>query len=340
MSLKYNCPHCGSEIITKFLNPGDTLFCPECKVLFAVPSDAMDSDSEPSFRKTIQKSNTGDTVNEILASPVSIEESLPPEPTPWGVGSIFKFLGAYLLAILLLSCIVGFIVVLIGGSHSAGHKVEIGPNEGIFSVNQGRVVSVFEMVFSMLIPVLFIYYSVVKRHHQDFFKALHLRKLARSELWRYIKIGGGLAVTILGLLLFIGLTSLRKLIPENLPIDKYLKTGYFEAIIFTINGILAPFSEELMFRGYFFQGLHQKLSVLTSAIIVSVAFTLMHGFQLAFSPIPLLLIGAISALLIYTRIKTDSLTNCIVIHFIYNAILLILIWFGVITFGFETTMKM
>jgi membrane protease YdiL (CAAX protease family) len=341
MSLKYNCPHCGFEIITKFLNPGDTLFCPECKVLFAVPSDAIDTDSESSIRKTIEKSNPNDTVNDILNPAPSTDESFPPEPTPWGVASILKFIGASLAAIFLFSCIVAFIIAFLGGDHWRASQVEIGPNLEMFSISQQRIMTFWGMIFSSVFPAWLIYYSVVRRHHHaNFFEAMNLRRLTKAELWRFLKIGGGFAVVILGLALIISLTSLKKLIPDNMPLAEYLKSGPFEVIVFTINGLIAPFSEELIFRGYIFQGLRGKCSVLTSAIIVSVVFTLMHGTQLAFSPIPLIFIAILSVILIYTRIKTDSLTNCIVVHLIYNSILISVMWLTIIIWGFDAAMKM
>jgi uncharacterized protein len=340
MSLKYNCSNCGVEIITKFLHPGDTLFCPACKVLIEVPSDTVDSDSDSSIRKTIKQLNLDDGANDILSPATAPKEALPPQPTPWGVVSVLKFIVAYFGAILLLSCIIGFILGLFWGFVAAGHKVKIGPNDEMFGEGYTRALGILISIFSTVVPVFMVYYSVVKRHHNNFCEALHIRKISRRELWRYIMIGGGFAAAILGATVIISLTPLKKLIPENLPITDYLKLGYPEAISFSFAALLAPFSEEMMFRGYFFQGLNSKFSVLTSAIVVSIAFTLMHGFQLSFSPIPLILIGALSVLLIYTRIKSDSLTNSILIHLIYNSVLTLLMWACILLFGFDSAMKM
>jgi hypothetical protein len=39
--------------------------------------------------------------------------------------------------------------------------------------------------------------------------------------------------------------------------------------------------------------------------------------------------------LIYIRIKTDNLTNCIIVHLIYNFILVAIMWIVFLTVGFE-----
>jgi membrane protease YdiL (CAAX protease family) len=120
-----------------------------------------------------------------------------------------------------------------------------------------------------------------------------------------------------------------------MPILDEFRYGYTRMIIYTITALMAPTFEELIFRGYLFQGLKNSFGITVSAIIVTALFVMMHAPQLGYSIIPLLLLCVVSVTLIWVRIKTDSLTHCIVIHQIYNTILLLIVWSMVLLFGID-----
>ena len=79
--------------------------------------------------------------------------------------------------------------------------------------------------------------------------------------------------------------------------------------------LVAPFCEEIFFRGYLFAGLLSKMPVWVATIVSALLFTLVHGD--IGSAIPLLAIGLILSVL---RWKTGSLWPGIALHAFNNAL--------------------
>lgn len=107
---------------------------------------------------------------------------------------------------------------------------------------------------------------------------------------------------------------------ENLIDNAYKKiilidgpTGIYQAIFFT--AIVPAISEEILFRGFLFGALLQKLKPRTVIIISSVVFALVHFNPI--SLIPLLMIGTYLGISVY---YTKSIMVPIIIHFINNLI--------------------
>jgi len=79
--------------------------------------------------------------------------------------------------------------------------------------------------------------------------------------------------------------------------------------------ILAPITEELLFRGVIFTSLNTKLSYLLSTITTSFVFTVIHGLPSSYPPIFLLAI-----VLNHLRNKYDSLYPPMFLHAFNNAL--------------------
>jgi len=95
------------------------------------------------------------------------------------------------------------------------------------------------------------------------------------------------------------------------------------AIVFVSLVILPPIIEEVLFRGFLYTGLRQKLPFIISALVTSAIFAVAH-LQFG-SGNPLLWIAAIdtfflSMVLVYLREKTGSLAAPILLHALKNGI--------------------
>ncbi len=77
--------------------------------------------------------------------------------------------------------------------------------------------------------------------------------------------------------------------------------------------IVAPFCEEIFFRGYFFQGLRLRLPIWAAIVVSSVIFGLAHG-----SPGSLALLIVIGVLLAILRWRTRSLWPGMALHMFNN----------------------
>ena len=109
--------------------------------------------------------------------------------------------------------------------------------------------------------------------------------------------------------------------PSSPPIEQLLSTP--EAIaVFAIFGIaVAPFLEELLFRGFLFRVLEQTAGVSTAIRVTAVLFALMHVPQLWGSWAGMLLIFAVGFILSTLRARTGSLIPTVIVHTAYNGML-------------------
>lgn len=79
--------------------------------------------------------------------------------------------------------------------------------------------------------------------------------------------------------------------------------------------ISAPLLEEVLVRGVLYEILHEKLSVISSVIICSVFFSIMH-----FDSFNTLFYIMVSIIFSYIYIKTGSITYCVILHMCVNAV--------------------
>lgn len=121
---------------------------------------------------------------------------------------------------------------------------------------------------------------------------------------------GGLILVCMPLqLLGVGISGLRDILnPES------LDTPFRVLIIMVYSVILAPFAEEIVFRGFLYGALRSKLGVATGAVISSVFFAAIHGYTVAGS-CSIFLSGLVFAT-IYE--KSGSLLPGMVAHGAFN----------------------
>lgn len=86
--------------------------------------------------------------------------------------------------------------------------------------------------------------------------------------------------------------------------------------------VLAPVSEEIFFRGFFFSGLRTKLPFLPAALIGGLAFGLVHLPTGVTTVVPLAVLGGV---LCWVYERTGSLWPAIAIHMVNNGLALLII---------------
>jgi membrane protease YdiL (CAAX protease family) len=138
--------------------------------------------------------------------------------------------------------------------------------------------------------------------------------------------GAALSALAAGLLVAIAIGSTR-LIPDlnASPMGKLLERSPARFAI-AFGALIAPFSEELFFRGVLGSAFGQK-SVWRGAFISVVVFTLAHAAQLsgaAAGLIPIFAVGLTNAIL---RAKTNSLAYPWLVHTMYNGALTASLYF-------------
>jgi uncharacterized protein len=194
--------------------------------------------------------------------------------------------------------------------------------------------------------------------HEKFFAGLQWRgAVARKRFWV-------LAATALGCA---GLAALDEVLlpgPSNAPIDKMFSSPGAAWLMFAFGTTIAPFFEEMAFRGFLLPALctawdwtaeritHQSAPPLdgnghpqwsipamaVASVLTSIPFALLHVDQQGHSLGPFLLLIAVSLVLCTVRLKTRSLAASTLVHACYNFIIFSLALIG--TSGFRHFDKM
>jgi membrane protease YdiL (CAAX protease family) len=173
---------------------------------------------------------------------------------------------------------------------------------------------------------------------QSFFTGVHWRGATALRLsWRLPALAVGcFALALIDDQLLPG--------PKNTPIDEIFRTPGAAWMMFAFGVTLAPFFEEIAFRGFLLPALatscdwigerfthtsprpldadgHPQWSIaamVIASIFTSLPFALMHGEQTGHSLGPLLLLIAVSLILCAVRLKTRSLAASTLLHACYN----------------------
>lgn len=147
------------------------------------------------------------------------------------------------------------------------------------------------------------------------FFLLHRRKEKKSSLGLIRNNNGRLIIAGIALgFLYFALTTI--LFHPEYSKEILAKIGTFKiisllAIFITTKGfgsiLLAPFAEEILFRGLFYQALLKKLNKLPSVIIVSVLFSLLH-FESSYKKLLFIFGVSIIATLLFDKYRNLSIT--------------------------------
>jgi len=105
----------------------------------------------------------------------------------------------------------------------------------------------------------------------------------------------------------------------GLPREEYSLNGENIYVRFISAVLVAPFFEELIFRGVFFRTLNREYPFFISALVSSILFSVLHFDYFSF---PSMLIGSVIYCWIYYR--TGNIILCMILHLINNLLTFIL----------------
>jgi membrane protease YdiL (CAAX protease family) len=147
-----------------------------------------------------------------------------------------------------------------------------------------------------------------------FFRALAWRWPAR---WPWFLAGGAL------LAVAVELSSNFLPSPPEMPIDKMLRTPA-DAWLMSLFGVfIAPFVEEVLFRGLLFPALARRSGAVFSLAVTSVLFGAIHAQQLAGAWIQVTCIVFVGTVLTLIRWRFRSLASSTLVHVGYNGALFV-----------------
>jgi membrane protease YdiL (CAAX protease family) len=177
---------------------------------------------------------------------------------------------------------------------------------------------------------------------RPFPQALQWNFAAVRRRWRTLLAGGVV------LSLVVQFLSNYLPVPKTLPIDDFFRTSLDVWMVALFGTFMAPVFEELAFRGFLLPSLASTWdwmsrrsdpsrwsipALIVSCTLTSVAFALVHADQLAHAWAPLMVLFAVSLVLCFVRLWTQSLAASTLIHATYNGTIFTILFFG--TGGFR-----
>jgi hypothetical protein len=109
--------------------------------------------------------------------------------------------------------------------------------------------------------------------------------------------------------------------PPPLPIEQMVRTATDAWLMAAFGVLIAPFAEEVLFRGLLFPALIRPIGAPASLLVTSLLFGAVHAQQLAGAWIELACIVAVGCVLTFVRWRFRSLAASTLVHAGYNAAL-------------------
>lgn len=248
---------------------------------------------------------------------------LPPLPEPAPVSKEVDLVDVILIASFAVLCffIVGSIAFAI--FMNVHHLKHVDAQE--ISVNVFFALPV--ELLSYLAVLGFMAFVVALRHQTSLFKAIHWNPPNKKLAVNALIIGFG--VTFVS---EIGMVALNRWVPKTLPITELFKDRTSAILLALFAILIAPFMEEVFFRGFLYPALARWTGSVISILITTCLFTLLHGAQLGYSWAALVPIFIVGLVLTITRAVKDSVATTVIIHMTYNFTLMAEAFIG--THGF------
>ena len=236
----------------------------------------------------------------------------------WRLWDLFAFLIFFVASILMVQAVAWFGYGLL--------KSRLGwelPTELVF---QNAFVVLGLQVISLLLLFGYIFLVTVVVYHRPFWASLRLRRPASRVIRLSLLAGLGLAFAV-----YFAPTILPD--KDTFPFQELFSSpeSGFAMAVFSIT--LAPFMEELIFRGFIFAIMEARLGIPAAVVTSAVLFGLIHVPQYWGAWNHVLLVSLVGLTLSLTRARTGSLTPSIIMHTAYNFVLFTFLYFE--TDGFQ-----
>lgn len=241
-----------------------------------------------------------------------IHGPLPPRRDLWTYGDLAKFVLFSLAAeigCVIAAYVVAFAIISVTGG---SQRVDREPVEGMVLLSSTLAAS--------LAGLGYMYYVVARKYRLPFWEALGFTPFQQRMYW-FLLLGAVISVAE-------GLLDGLLAAPENTPIAEML-SGQGAFWVFGAFAIfIAPFFEEVLYRGFFYRPLEKSWGPIGAIAVTSVAFSAVHGPQYAFAWQYLLTLWLAGIWLGIARWRTGSLWPPILMHAGANVV-------SVVAFGLE-----
>ncbi len=242
----------------------------------------------------------------------------PPEDPAWGLLDV-AVIAVFTIVLLPLS-----VLVVLGVMYSLPRfqRFASGPlGENVFVLIPGQTLAYLGVVVFMVLLVR-------SKRRGGFLSAISWNEPSLARTVAAFSGGVGLAV-------FSSIFSalLSHWIPQSLPVEKLFHDRASTYLLSAFGVGVAPFMEEMFFRGFLYPALARHIGVNASVALTAAGFAVVHQGQLAHAWVPLTWLFIVGVVLTIVRARTKSLATCVLLHLAYNATLFTFLYFS--TQGFR-----
>lgn len=230
-----------------------------------------------------------------------------PENPPWNLIDALAAAAFSIVAFGISAPVVLFVARFFPGFH----------NLRLNNAVQNAVTLVPMQTVDYALVVAFIVLLVRLRGRRDFFTAISWKAPRANKT--YLTVAGGIGMAVLSGFLA---HALERWTPPSVPMERFFQDPTSAYVTSAFAVFIAPFVEELFFRGFLYPAMARLTGVGIAVGFTSIAFALLHGAQLGYSwaaVTPILMVGLI---LTIVRAATKSVAITVLMHMAYNGTLL------------------
>lgn len=223
----------------------------------------------------------------------------------WGLGATVAF-----SIIILFAFIITQTVIFIVYAKNTFSEQLSGDETTYFNalLTNGDAISMAEIP-AAFVGIVLTFLVIMLHKRQGIEDYLHLYAIKSKTLFQY------LAMMVLTIVLISVISELANHPTPQVMLDIYHSAKHPMLLWFAII-IAAPFFEEILFRGFLFEGLrHSAVGFIGSAIITSAIWASIH---LQYGLFEIVIIFLVGLLLAYAKLKTGSLYIPIAMHSLMN----------------------
>lgn len=226
-----------------------------------------------------------------------------PETDLWNWADLLLFLFFAALSFLVSYFIISFIyygVESLGGSQALPPS---GPQDTLLSL------ALQFFFYGLLFGT--IYLLVAAYHRRPFWSSIQWRKPTVRQTLGY-SVGGFL------LAMFVQLAPTVLPDKQDFPLQQMFSTPLVAYAVGVFAVMVAPFMEELIFRGVLFAIFERRVGLIFAVVATALAFGALHFYEYRGAWNHLMLIFLVGGVFSLTRGLTRSLAPSVILHFAYN----------------------
>jgi membrane protease YdiL (CAAX protease family) len=265
---------------------------------------------------TFQQDPDRENIPQALAEPQPTLEAEPHPPRePWRLRDLLLFLGFIAVA---------FVIVLILSVAVSVAYIIFAPLVGwttpLYSLQQNTIYLLTFQLIWYAILLAYIYFLVAVHYRLPFWKGLQWKTLTGHSLVRFFLGGAVLSMVVM---------LVPPFLPEKkgFPLEKMFSSPGSAYAIALFAVLIAPFMEELLFRGLLFAFFEKHGGITFAVVSTALLFAGLHipEYWGAWQSLAMLLV--VGVVFSVVRGMTRSVTPSYILHMTYNGTQMLILYF-------------